>query len=115
MLNIKLWLDDIRDPLDYDAVGWCWVKTAEEAIDALKTGEVILASLYHDLGNVIPGKKEVSGYDVVCWMEENNCWPRDGVRVHSMNPVGCERMLAVIENHYSRRSTTPFRKDGVCN
>ena len=43
-----------------------WAKTAEEAIDLLKTGKVEYASLDHDLG--FGG----SGYDVVCWVEEND-------------------------------------------
>jgi len=100
---MKLWLDDIRDPLEYGAIGFIWVKTVEDAITMLKTGEVSFASLDHDLsilatlGNF---EKEQTGYELVCWMEENNVWPVDGVRVHSMNPIGRQRMEKVIRRAY---------------
>ena len=75
-----------------------------EIIDA-KTGNVVFASLDHDLSiRAAIGQKppfEKTGYDVVCWMEQNNVWPIHGVAVHSMNPVGKERMLQVIDRHYT--------------
>jgi len=103
---MKLWLDDVRVPGLHGALGFAWAKTADEAIEILKTGEVTFASLDHDLsveatmGN---WRNERTGYDVVCWMEQNGVWPRDGVRVHSQNPVGRERMQVVIEKQYGRR------------
>lgn len=103
---MRLWLDDVREPWKHGFIISEWAKTYEEAIDLLKTGEVTLASLDHDLsveascGNPVPDEK--TGYDVVCWMEENDVWPRDGVVVHSMNPVGRARMQQVIDNHYRR-------------
>ena len=109
---MKLWLDDIRDPVLFGKTGWTWAKTADEAITLLKTGEVIKASLDHDLGvrstlglndyGVAP--YEQTGYDVVCWMEENNVWPIEGVTVHSSNPVGRKRMEQVINKHYMTSS-----------
>ncbi len=49
-IKLNLWLDDIRDPLDYGKEGWTWVKTVEEAKSLLLGGEVENASLDHDLG-----------------------------------------------------------------
>ena len=46
---MKLWLDDIRAPWKFGCIGWTWVKTADEAIELLKTGKVEMASLDHDL------------------------------------------------------------------
>ena len=98
-----MWLDDLRDPMHNGAIGYEWVKTVDEAIDLLKTGQVTFASLDHDLsieatmGN---WKKERTGYDVVLWMEENDVWPKDGVRVHSLNPAGKARMEAVIRKKF---------------
>ena len=92
--NFNLWLDDIRDPAMHGCVGWVWVKTADEAIEALKTGRVSKASLDHDLTiTQTLGKNdgEKTGYTVVCWMEEHNVWPPGGVKVHSMNPVGKQK------------------------
>jgi len=99
MNKINLWLDDIRDPIDQGYVGWTWVKTVDDAISLLKTGNVVRASLDHDLSLLATlgyPDKEKTGYDVICWMEEHNIWPEKGVRVHSMNPVGRQRMMAVI-------------------
>jgi hypothetical protein len=47
---MNLWLDDIRNPVRHGCYGWQWVKTAAEAIAALKTGAVDECSLDHDLG-----------------------------------------------------------------
>ena len=100
-----LWLDDIRDPAKFGFVGATLVTTADEAIEHLKTGQYDFASLDHDLTIEdtlgIP-KGEKTGYTVVCWMDENDCWPEKGVRVHSMNPSGKQRMEAVIYNYYGR-------------
>lgn len=100
---IDLWLDDLRDPARFGCIGWTWAKTADEAIDLLKTGRVRRASLDHDLsveqtlGRTLEGP---SGYTVVCWMEEHGVWPEGGVKVHSQNPVGRARMRQVIARAY---------------
>lgn len=101
---MKLWLDDIRSPERFGCIGWTWVKTADEAIALLVTGEVTEASLDHDLtveatlGS--PAPDERTGYTVVCWMEEHGVWPCDGVVVHSLNPAGKARMQMAIDRHY---------------
>ena len=89
---MELWLDDVRKPPEYG--DYVWAKTAEEAIDLLQEGQVTFASLDHDLG--FGG----SGYDVVCFMERTGIWPKDGVVVHSMNPVGRQYMQMAIDRHY---------------
>lgn len=109
---MKLWLDDIRNPVERGLIGWTWAKTAEEAINLLRTGEVTRASLDHDLtheqmvrggfsGQVYEDGQR-SGYDVVVWLEEHpEYWPPDGVAVHSANPAGASRMRQVINRHYN--------------
>jgi len=100
---VNLWLDDIRDPARFGCIGWLWVKTADEAIAVLKTGKVIKASLDHDLTisqTLGQPDGEKTGYTVVCWMEENNVWPAGGVKVHSMNPAGKQRMEQAIRRAY---------------
>ena len=60
---MKVYLDDERPVPD----GWYLVKTAHEAIDALKAGTVTHISLDHDLGDeTVVG----TGYDVLLWLEE---------------------------------------------
>ncbi len=104
---MKLWLDDIRDPNLHGAIGFTWVKTYDEAIKYLSTGSVTFASLDHDLtiddtlGNP---KGEKTGYDVICWMEENNIIPNNGIACHSQNPSGKARIEQVIRKLYSRKS-----------
>jgi hypothetical protein len=99
---MKLWLDDIRDPVQHGHIGWVWARTAKEAIQYLQTGEVEQASLDHDLSvedTLGMPQGALTGYDVVSWMEENGVWPRLGTRVHSMNPAGRSRMEAVIQKN----------------
>ena len=95
--QIKLWLDDIRDPVTFGKTGWVWVKTYAEAIPAFETYDVIEASLDHDLSEIQSSGRddgEKTGYSVVCWMEEREIFPVDGVTVHSANPVGGASMMA---------------------
>ena len=94
--GINLWLDDVRKP---ERVGpiwaedWTWAKTAEEAIELLKTGRVKTASLDHDLG------EGLTGYDVMLWLEEHlgELPELPLIVVHSMNPVGKERMQRLYD------------------
>jgi hypothetical protein len=96
---IRLWLDDIRDPVRHGCIGWTWAKTAAEAIEWLKTGRVVEASLDHDLTinqTLEMSDSQDTGYTVACWMQEHGVWPSDGIRCHSTNPVGRQRIEAVI-------------------
>ena len=105
---MMMWLDDVRPPWKSGFIGVTWVKTAAEAIACLKTGSVDFASLDHDLApdhypwSGVP-LEQVSGtgYDVVCWLKDNpQFWPKNGVAIHSLNPVGRARMEVVVHRHY---------------
>lgn len=110
---MKLWLDDVREPWAFGRCGWTWAKTAQEAIDWLKTGHVEMASFDHDLtpeqtlGGIYGEIREdgcMSGYDVLCWLEQNpQYWPLMGIKVHSQNAAGRKRMEQVIEKMETRR------------
>lgn len=91
---MKLWLDDLRTAPE----GWVHARTAEEAINHLKTGQVEMASFDHDLG-YNPDLTETTGYDVCKWMAENNVWPKMKPNVHSANPVGKANMQGVIDRY----------------
>ncbi len=106
---MNLWLDDIRPAPD----GWIWARTAKDAIRWLRTGKVVECSLDHDLGWCVRCGSKVSpqpicvrckcachmtGYQVTLWMAKRNVWPSK-VSVHSANPVGRQRMIAVIEKY----------------
>lgn len=94
---MTLWLDDVRPPWRYGHIGAEWAKTAEEAIEILKTGNVTFASLDHDLSEAatigMAPPDEPTGYTVVLWMMENGVYPENGVNVHSMSQWGSKRMM----------------------
>ncbi|MEI8270869.1 MAG: cyclic-phosphate processing receiver domain-containing protein [bacterium] len=99
---MNLWLDDERNPKDkyiQSEFGaddsYFWVKTARDAINILKNGNVKNISLDHDLG-----PNAGTGLEVANWIEqqaflgniEKLSWS-----VHSMNPVGSKNMIKALE------------------
>jgi hypothetical protein len=101
---MKVWLDDLRPPHLHGCLGWVWVKDYHECLEALKTGLVEAISLDHDLSlkaTLGDWSGELTGYEVLCWMEENEVWPEQ-VRIHSMNPAGRARMQLVLDKHHGR-------------
>lgn len=87
---MKLWLDDIREmPAEFNVC----VRTANEAIEILKTGKVTLVSLDHDLGT------EETGYTVALFIEQSafeGTIPQMELRVHSQNGVGVKNIIAAF-------------------
>ena len=60
---MRIWLDDVRPmPAEWDV----WLKTAEQAILAIRLGGVTAISLDHDLGE----ESDKTGYDVARFIEE---------------------------------------------
>ena len=93
---MRVWLDDLREA----PPGWVRVRTPEEAIALLETGEATEISLDHDLG-LLDGERERTGYDVLLWLEREVAEGRWVLRlpeigVHSANPVGRARMEQAI-------------------
>lgn len=124
---MKLWLDDLRLPPE----GWEWVKSVEDCISALKTGQVEMLSLDNDLGLEFNDNGEFlmaaeavapEGYLVVDWMVENNVWP-DWVSLHTSNVVARNYMRKLLEKHggyagmqhinFTPRNNTKKRQDLV--
>ena len=90
---MKLWLDDTREA----PPGWFWVRTADEAIECLKTGNVREMSLDHDLGIEAEVK---TGYAVLEWLEEEvhagRLRPPGIMKAHTANSAAAVRMLQAI-------------------
>jgi hypothetical protein len=89
---LKLYLDDQRPA----PPGWELAKTADEAIDLLRTGNIVELSLDYDLGDPIYG----TGLQVLDWlevaiMEGRVRMPR--MSAHSASPLGRRRLEAQIE------------------
>jgi hypothetical protein len=91
--GLRLWLDDERPmPEGFDI----HARTADKALEFLKSGVVSVVSLDHDLG-----EGNGTGYDVAKYIEEaafNGEIPRMEVRVHSANPVGRMNIRRCIDN-----------------
>jgi hypothetical protein len=92
---VKVWLDDQRSAPE----GWVHVRTPEEAIELLRSGEVEELSLDHDLGLGV-GLRERTGYDVLLWLEAEvaagRARPPAVMRVHSGNVGAVGRMELAI-------------------
>ena len=91
---MRIWLDDQREAPE----GWVRTRTARETIEVLKSGEVEVLSLDHDLGE---DESVGTGYDVLLWLEEQvvtkGFKPPAILRVHSANSAARPRMEQAIE------------------
>lgn len=103
--DVWIFLDDERYPPD-DGKNWIIMRTADEVIDYVKrNGLPVGFSFDHDLGE---GK---SGYDAayeiarMIFEGEIDYKPFEW-RVHSMNPVGRDRIkgvFAMIDRHFKNK------------
>lgn len=97
---MKLYLDDVRDCYDPDAIVVRKVEHAKVLIEAVKFEHF---SLDHDMGGFdMYTLNEPTGYDLLTWMIEHGHMPErpEQIGVHSMNPVGKERMQNLIRDYY---------------
>lgn len=91
-----LLIDDQRN-LDVDAVA----RDYFEGIQQLKKSQWDVLYLDHDLGCFHPETgRELTGYDVICWLEANPRYVPRTIKLVTSNPVGRSRMLQVIERIY---------------
>lgn len=101
---LRLWVDDLRPP---PAPDWLWAKDVHDAKAALKTGEVKVVSLDHDLGDQ-PWEHE-SGYDLVQWMCYQRLLP-EKIVIHSWNPAGARRMARLLSEFGRGCIRAPYRE-----
>lgn len=97
---INIFLDDNRTgpihapDLNSDAKDWVICRGVETVKMFLSQGIVNNMSLDNDLC-----LDQETGYELICWMEENNIWPQGKISVHSSNPVGRKNMITVLEKY----------------
>lgn len=97
--RIRLWHDDVRPA----PKGWTWAKTNDEAKTLLSTGNVVEASLDHDLGAdpseglYAQGRAEETGLDLAKWIAKGNFPRLEFITIHSWNPWGAEAMWKVLK------------------
>lgn len=99
--DMKLWIDDIRQPPSND---WLWTMRVDQAITAIKMYErnihddIIIIDLDHDAGDFV--KYGGDYIEILNWLE------REGIvdtgyffHLHSQNVVGVENMRRIIEHN----------------
>lgn len=88
-----LLIDDQRN-LPADRVA----RTYQEGIDALAEGHWDVLYLDHDLGDFSGvGGRELTGYDIACWLERNPQHLPDRIEIVTNNPAGRSRIKAVLQ------------------
>jgi hypothetical protein len=85
---MKLYVDDVREAPE----GWVLARDYFAAVDTMERRIPESLSLDHDLG------AQASGYDVAKYLVNHAIWPRH-IYCHSMNPVGRENILALLERY----------------
>ena len=89
---MKIWLDDERPmPEGFDTL----CKTAEECLEAIKTGRVEYLSFDHDLGSGENGSWLADEIETLAYY--GNIKPFDW-DVHSANPVGRRVIIACMKS-----------------
>ena len=86
-------------------------RNARAGFDALsKMGPWDLLLLDHDLNSFDANGKEWTGYDIMCFLEEEVAAGRESIlpgkiEIVSSNPVGRKRMQMVIDKLYKKENT----------
>lgn len=100
---MRIFLDDIRDPPIFDHITgepFIWnkvIRSAEELIELVKTGQVTFISFDHDLA----GTK--TGYDVAKEIEklaQQKLIPPIGYMIHSGNVVGATNIDRAMKSAF---------------
>ena len=96
---MRLLIDDTRTNIAADIIA----RTFEDGIKALKENKIDVLYLDHDLGfNHYSNNysDEKTGYDIMCWLEQNQQYLPTTIVCVSANPVGAKRINQVIEKLY---------------
>lgn len=92
----KIYLDDERQTPD----GWHRCYWPEEVIEILKTEQVDVISLDHDLGE-FNCEKPRTGYDVLLWIEQevatNPAFSPPRILLHTANPAARKKMAQAAQ------------------
>lgn len=76
-------------------------RTVEDAKDACLLNEYAVLWLDHDLSGKIweDSQKENTGYQFVKWLVDNEVQKNSLIYIHSMNPIGANRMLNYLKDN----------------
>jgi len=96
----NLLIDDLRTltPLAGEELRIC--RSFQEGLDALRSdGPWDNLYLDHDLGDENPAH---TGYDILCWLEENIKYLPGSISLLTDNPVGRQKMRTVLRQFTER-------------
>lgn len=94
-------IDDTRDMTQASVVA----RNYDEGIRQLQmNGPWDLLLLDHDLASFDDTGKEKTGYDIMCWLEQNTEHLPGRIECVSANPVGRARIIAVCVSLYREKS-----------
>lgn len=108
MKMFKIFVDDIRVPLDES---WIVIKSYLDFIDFITTHDlkdVYEISLDHDLGLI--DSTEKTGHDIAKWLIEysmDNNYILPIIKVHSSNPVGSKNIILLINRYLTSIDLEP--------
>ena len=98
--HVKIWLDDIREAPE----GYFHCKSVNEAIKTITKCEqeksvIDVIDCDHDLGDYASDGGD--GIKIIDWLaERKSFYP---IKLHTMNPVGCENMQREIDRYWKNR------------
>jgi len=99
---INVYMDDIRNIPEYwvndEDCPWVPIRKAEDVIYLLQLGIVNDLSLDHDMGNDSLGCKNLTGYELICWMKKASLWPKGTITIHSASHVGAQKMRQALKD-----------------
>jgi len=98
-MELRIWLDDDLVDRTPPSEDWIHVTNVDAVTKLMEVADVVELSLDHDLGDdEVHGR----GIDVIDWLVVRHVvhgedrWPRDGISLHTGNPVGRENMARAI-------------------
>ena len=91
---MKIWLDDLRPAPER----YTWCKSVNEAKRIIVSAEesISVIDCDHDLGDFSYDGGD--GIKLLDWLAENELFYP--VRLHTMNPVGRENMMRLVERYW---------------
>src|SRR5207248_4177061 len=94
--------------------GWVHLISAREVCFLLLTGRVVALSLDHDLSD---DRRFGTGSQVIDFLDEQHgvhgrwLWPKEGIRIHSANAAGRDRMVQAIVTAGDRHDDLLVERD----
>lgn len=100
----KLWVDDLRNPLDFVDEGWEWEPSFYGASKMIQENNYEEISLDNDLGDELgrEGKDILNRIEFWLYCNEDFLSNLKKIYVHTANPVAANVMMSVKENFQSK-------------